>query len=123
LYLFSSLSAFPCLFIDVFFLLHIWISTIVVRSVSLKRQHETLPYIAAAAARVRSQVKSCGIFGGQGGTGGGGSPNTWVSPANSHSTICSAFINHRIIHATGPYLDTDTGYSLTLITNDENTVQ
>jgi hypothetical protein len=42
--------------------------------------------LPSAAAWVRSQVKSCGIWGGQSGTGAGFAPSTSVSPANSHST-------------------------------------
>jgi hypothetical protein len=44
-----------------------------------------------AAARVRAQVRSCGIRYGQR-HGGRFSPYTSVSPANSHSTDCSALI-------------------------------
>jgi hypothetical protein len=40
-----------------------------------------------AAARVRSQVKSCGICGGQ--------PSTSVFPANSDFTKCSLLIYHQ----------------------------
>jgi hypothetical protein len=43
-------------------------------------------WIPTAAAGVRAQVKSCGIFGG---SGAGFFPSTSVSPANLHSTNCS----------------------------------
>jgi hypothetical protein len=42
--------------------------------------------LPTAAARVRAQVKSCGICGGQSGVWGRFSPSTSVSPANHHST-------------------------------------
>jgi hypothetical protein len=45
--------------------------------------------LPTAAARVRAQVRSCGICGGQSGRF---SPSTSVSPANSHSTDCSTII-------------------------------
>jgi hypothetical protein len=51
--------------------------------------------LPTAAASVRALVRSCGICGGQSGTGGRFSPNTSVSPANSHSTDCSTLIIYR----------------------------
>jgi hypothetical protein len=44
--------------------------------------------LPTAAARVRGQVRSCGICGRKSGTGTG---STSISPANSHSTDCSTF--------------------------------
>ena len=43
-----------------------------------------------AAARVRSNIRSCVIYGRQNVTGAG-SPSNSFSPANSHSTDCSTF--------------------------------
>jgi hypothetical protein len=49
--------------------------------------------LPAAAARVRAQVRSCGICGGQSGTS--------VFAANSHSTDCSTFIIHHLSSGAG----------------------
>jgi hypothetical protein len=49
------------------------------------------PWPPTAAARVRSQVRSCGIRGGQSGSGVGFLSSS-VSPTNSHSTCCSTLI-------------------------------
>jgi hypothetical protein len=43
-------------------------------------------------ARVKTQAMSCGIFGGESGNGERFSPNTSISPANSHSISCSTLI-------------------------------
>jgi hypothetical protein len=48
--------------------------------------------LPTAVARVRSHVRSCGIYGGQSSTACRIFPRTSVSPANSHSTKCSIFI-------------------------------
>jgi hypothetical protein len=48
--------------------------------------------LPTAAARVRAQVRSCGICGGQKWHWDRFSPSTSVSPGNSHSTDCSTFI-------------------------------
>jgi hypothetical protein len=48
--------------------------------------------LPAALALVRAQVRSCGIYGRQSGTGDRFSPNTSFSPVNSHSTDCSTLI-------------------------------
>jgi hypothetical protein len=48
--------------------------------------------LPTAAARVRAQVRSCGIRGGTKWHWGGFPPSTSVSPANSHSTDCSTLI-------------------------------
>jgi hypothetical protein len=47
--------------------------------------------LSTAADLVRSQVSSCGICGGQHGTGSGFFLSTSVYPANSHSTKCPIF--------------------------------
>jgi hypothetical protein len=46
-------------------------------------------WLPTAAARVRAQVWSCGICGGQSGAGAGFLRVILVSPANLHSTNCS----------------------------------
>jgi hypothetical protein len=45
-----------------------------------------------AAGRYRAQISSCGICGGQSGSGVRISPSASVSSANSHSTDCSTLI-------------------------------
>jgi hypothetical protein len=51
----------------------------------------------ASNRRVRSQASSYRIYGEQRVTGGGFSPSSSVSAANSHSTNCFTFINHPIV--------------------------
>jgi hypothetical protein len=46
-------------------------------------------WLDTEADTVRARVWSCGICGGESGSGGKFSPSTSVSPANFHSTICS----------------------------------
>jgi hypothetical protein len=53
---------------------------------------EVSRWLPTSAARVRAQVRSCGIRGGQSGTGADFSPSTSASPAKSHSTDYSTFI-------------------------------
>jgi hypothetical protein len=58
--------------------------------------HSCLP---TCVAQVRCQVTYCGICGGQSDTEGteeGYYGSISVSPANSHSTCCSTFINHLL---------------------------
>lgn len=58
-------------------------------------------YISRAIAQRRPgfEPSSGEIYGGQIGSEVGLSPITLVSPANSHSTSCSTFIDYRIIDA------------------------
>jgi hypothetical protein len=53
--------------------------------------------LSIRAAPVQSQVRSCGIW--TKWYWGGFFPRTSVSPANSHSSNCSTFINHPVIGA------------------------
>jgi hypothetical protein len=52
--------------------------------------------LPTAAARVRDQVRLCGICGGQSGTGAGFLRVLRFLPANSDSTDCSTFIIRRL---------------------------
>jgi hypothetical protein len=56
--------------------------------------------LLTAVARVRSQVRSCGICGGLSGIEVRFSPSTSVSSANSHSTYCYTIIiyNPGLVH-------------------------
>jgi hypothetical protein len=56
---------------------YIWVSRAIAEAVSR--------WLPTAAARVRAQVRSCGICGGQSGS-------TSVSPARHHSTDCSTLV-------------------------------
>jgi hypothetical protein len=53
--------------------------------------HVVSHWLPTVVAQVQALVRSCGICGGQSGTGAG-FLSTSVSPANSHSTDCSTFI-------------------------------
>jgi hypothetical protein len=53
-----------------------------------------------AASWVQWQVWSCGIMRWTKRHWGTLSPIIWTSPAHSHSTDCSTFINHSLIDAT-----------------------
>jgi hypothetical protein len=66
------------------------------------------------AARVRSQVRSCGICGWKCGTWASFCPSTSVSPANSHSARCFMLLYYSIACTRGQLVaDVPSGLSLT----------
>ena len=68
-----------------------------VKSICIAGQHD-LWKLLNAEARLPFQASSCGIYGGQSGTGTGCCPNTSVFPCRYHhiSALHTQFLHHRL---------------------------